>query len=190
VGTKIAIIGNAAGGKSTLARAWSRVHGIPLLVIDDVQWKPNWTTGDEAEVLAAEAKLVAESDRWIIDGFGPWPLIESRFERAETIVFIDYPVWVHYYMAAERQIKSALGQDMHEPAGCRFADVTKLLFEIIWRVHDVHRPRIIELLKQYHASGKVLTIESPEVLDTFAINDCNLGTDWRTEPAAQPATSN
>ncbi|CAN5686720.1 DNA topology modulation protein [soil metagenome] len=177
---RIAIIGNAAGGKSTLARALSRVHNIPLLVIDHVQFTPNWGRADEADVFAAQKRILA-NDRWIIDGFGPWPSIEERFERADTVILIDYPLQTHCTMAAERQVASALGKHLHEAPGCRFVDVTRRMFESIFRVHEQIRPKILASLQRYRMTGKVITITSPEELDRLAEEKFQLGADWRKD---------
>lgn len=39
---RIAVIGNAGGGKSTLCRKLSKAKNIPLYPIDRIQWKPGW----------------------------------------------------------------------------------------------------------------------------------------------------
>jgi len=40
---RISIIGNAGGGKSLFALRIGRALGIPVRVLDDVQWQPGWT---------------------------------------------------------------------------------------------------------------------------------------------------
>src|SRR3982750_2556107 len=40
--TRIAIIGNAAGGKSTLARKMSTARGLPCIEVDTLLWQEGW----------------------------------------------------------------------------------------------------------------------------------------------------
>ena len=40
--TRVAIIGNAGGGKSLLARYLGETLRLPVHTIDDVQWDPGW----------------------------------------------------------------------------------------------------------------------------------------------------
>jgi adenylate kinase family enzyme len=67
---RVAVIGNAGGGKSTLTRALAAKSGLPLYPVDKVQWQPGWQAVPEAEVTAALDAYAAEP-RWVIDGWGP-----------------------------------------------------------------------------------------------------------------------
>jgi len=40
--TRVAVIGNAGGGKSTMCRSLRHVQQLPYYAIDKIQWKPNW----------------------------------------------------------------------------------------------------------------------------------------------------
>jgi adenylate kinase family enzyme len=71
---RIAIIGNAGGGKSTLARALSQRMRAPWVSVDQLQWSPGWTPRPEAEVEGRLDEIQARP-KWIIDGWGPWPQV-------------------------------------------------------------------------------------------------------------------
>ena len=66
---RIAVIGNAGGGKSTLARALAMRRGLPYVEIDALLWRDGWQPAPEEEYEAAHARLIAEP-RWVIDGLG------------------------------------------------------------------------------------------------------------------------
>ncbi len=38
--TRVAIIGNAGGGKSTMARKLAAARGLPYFAVDKFQWRP------------------------------------------------------------------------------------------------------------------------------------------------------
>jgi len=87
---RIAVIGNGGGGKSTLARALGKTLDLPVHEVDEVQWLPGWRRAPLDEV-APILEGWAADDAWIIDGFGPWPVIDRRMGRADTIVYVDLP---------------------------------------------------------------------------------------------------
>jgi len=167
--TRVALIGNAAGGKSTLARRLAAATQLALHHVDRLQYAPDWTVRPEADVTRALDEA-ASADRWVIDGWGPWPTIERRFARADTLIWIDHPLWVHFWWAAERQIAIAQGE-----AGARSdgppdpepLSRTRQLFETIWGV-DRLRPRLAELIDRHRQGRAVHHLRSPEELDRFA----------------------
>lgn len=56
--TRIAIIGNAGGGKSTVSRNLRDILGLPLHAIDQLQWLPGWKAAPQEEFAEAHAKLL------------------------------------------------------------------------------------------------------------------------------------
>ena len=58
-----------------------------------------------ADVAAAHAAWLAEP-AWIIDGFGGMDLIARRFAAADTIIFVDFPLYTHYWWALKRQART------------------------------------------------------------------------------------
>ena len=138
--TRVAVIGNAGGGKSTLCREVSSLLGLPYHAIDKIQWLPGWRMMPEAEFRVRHDALVAQ-ERWIIDGLGPWRDIERRFDAADTIVFIDYPFWRHLLWASKRQIRSVLLGRADGPEGCPMWRVTFKLYRMMWWLHRELRPK-------------------------------------------------
>jgi hypothetical protein len=109
-------------------------------------------------------------DRWIIDGWGPWSSVEDRMILSDAIIFVDLPLWMHFWLAAERQIAIARGQDRTDPVeGCDDLAITRRLFETIWHVDQKLKPRLIPLVDRY-APGRefhhVTTLEQLDLLTT------------------------
>jgi len=166
---RIALVGNAAGGKSTLARRLETALGLPRLEIDHIQWLPGWQVADPAEVTRKhDGFLAAHPDAWIIDGWGPWPTIARRLELAGAVVFVDLPIWQHYHHAAERQLALQRGEPATTPPGCDLLTATGPLFETIWRVHNEHRPRVLAMLAELPAA-RVHHVQSPAALAELAL---------------------
>jgi hypothetical protein len=99
------------------------------------------------------------ASRWIIDGLGTIESIPERLASATDIVLVDLPLWVHFWLAAERQQNWATLE--HPPAGIRRAPPLKGLFETIWRVHNDWMPEIRRLVRLEEEGGKrVFRIET------------------------------
>ncbi len=129
---KVMIIGNGGGGKTTLAYQLAAQYALPLHEIDALQFQPGWIATPEP-ALRQTIEQIQQTDRWLIDGFGPWELIEARARLADTIIFVDHPIWVHFWWACERQIAAALGTPrLGGPPACDLRDVTKRMFETLW----------------------------------------------------------
>ena len=164
--SRIAIIGNGGGGKSTLARAISSSMNLPLLEVDHVQFAPGWVRVDPLEV-ARICDEFASQESWIIDGFGPWESILNRFMLAEVIVFVDFPVWIHYLWAAERQIAAEKGLPVSGPPGCDYRGKTREMFETLWHVDQKIRPKILEEFGRLKESQKIVQLRSPEEMEMW-----------------------
>jgi len=165
--TRAVVIGNGGGGKSTLARALAVRHELLWCSVDQIQWAPGWEPTPD-NVVVERIRAVMARDRWIIDGWGPWPSIEERIQLADTLIFVDLPLWMHFWLAAERQICVARGQPRSDPVeGCEDLAITRRLFETIWHVDQNLKPQLLELVDRY-ASGRdyhhVTTLEQLEGL--------------------------
>ena len=104
---RVVVTGNAGGGKTILSKQLSRSTGLPLFLLDQVLWKPGWQALSLSEFDAVHQELI-QKDAWIIEGVGYDETLEARFDRADTIVFLDFPLLRHYWWAAKRQIKHSI----------------------------------------------------------------------------------
>ena len=167
MGGRIAIVGNGGGGKSTVAARLAASRELPYYSVDQVQWHPGWMAAPSADV-ASVLDGWADEPAWVIDGWGPWPSIERRLQRATRIIFVDFPLWAHFWLAAERQISIARGVPRADPIdGCDDTQITRRLFETIWRVDQEAKPELVRLVERYQ-HGKVYEhITSPDLLDAI-----------------------
>ncbi len=165
---RIVILGNTAGGKSTLARQLSKKRGWPHIEIDRLYWQADWSVTPRDIYERQHAEKIKDDD-WIIDGGGDLSSIRARIDRATEIILIDMPLWVHFWLAAERQILWASGKIEHPPAGIADMPPTRRLFEIIWEVDRDWMPTLRALCDEQEARGKVVTrLNSIDDLNAFA----------------------
>lgn len=165
---RIVVIGNAGAGKSTLARKLAARRGLPHVEIDALLWQPGWELTPSEIYESEHARLIAGAD-WVIDGLGRRESIPARLARATEIVLVDMPLWMHFWLAAERQIAWSAGRLDHPPAGALEMPETELLFRTIWEVDRNWMPEIRALVANEEARGKRLhRLATVEDLSGFA----------------------
>ena len=160
--TRVAVIGNAGGGKSTLCRQLSTTRGLPHFPVDQMQWRPGWKPVSPEEFAAVHEDLL-ERPAWIIDGFGPWEVVEKRLDRADTIIFIDHPLWRHYWWATKRQV---MGRS-DAPEGCPMWPMTFQLYRMMWRLHRDVRPKLLAALETRRRAAHIFHLRSPKEIQAF-----------------------
>ena len=78
----------------------------------------------------------------MIDGLGQKASIPERIDRATEIILVDMPIWMHFWLAAERQIAWATGTLDHSPGGIAQMASTEHLFRTIWEVDRTWMPNL------------------------------------------------
>jgi adenylate kinase family enzyme len=164
------VIGNSGGGKSTLARRLSSAWKCDHVEIDGLMWQPGWELTPVEVYNAEHARLIA-TESWIIDGLGRLDSIPGRLARATDIVLIDMPLWMHFWLAAERQIRWSSGALEHPPAGLTKMPSTEALFRTIWEVDQNWMPEIRQLVALEEQQGKrIFRLASISDLDRFEVS--------------------
>ena len=165
--TRIVVIGNAGGGKSTLARKLAERRGLEHIEIDRLLWQDGWVL-TPTEIYMRRHREIIDGDAWIIDGLGQQASIPERIRRATEIILIDMPLWMHFWLAAERQIAWAHGELDHAPGGIAQMPPTKGLFKTIWEVDQTWMAEVRALCKKAETEGKIVTrLTSVDELDAF-----------------------
>lgn len=166
--SRIVIIGNAGGGKSTLARTLAKQRLLRHVEIDRLLWQEGWKLSPIDVYLKQHAEIIS-SDGWVIDGLGQQASIPDRLARATDIILIDMPVWMHFWLAAERQIAWTTGTLKHPPGGISTVPPLEALFRTIWEVEQNWMPEVRALCISAEAKGTTVTrIASLEDLNAFA----------------------
>jgi adenylate kinase family enzyme len=158
---KIVIVGNAGAGKTTLSLRLSEIHGISVTHVDSVQFLAGMKIRPHGESIATLKKIEALSS-WIIEGYGPFELIENRFQLADRIVFIDFSVWRHLWWSTKRQIKNAWSKREELPEGCdefSFKQTAKL-YRTILKMNEKMRPELLKIFARDDLKHKVIHVTS------------------------------
>ena len=165
---RIAVIGNAGGRKTTLSRLLAEALDLAIHHVDSIQYQPGWTRTPSAECDRTLNEMAA-TERWIIDGFGGDGAIERRMQSADTVVFVDFPLSVHYWWAFKRQWQSRRRQRLELPDDCPEFTLrySWKLATVMWKVHRRYRPWFTKLVNGLADDVAVFHIRSPKEWKAF-----------------------
>lgn len=86
---RILVVGVTGAGKSTLARAVGRRLDVPYHEMDALYFTgPGWAVNAE---LAETVARLAAGPCWIVDSLGYPEVRDLLWERADTVLWLDYP---------------------------------------------------------------------------------------------------
>ena len=106
---RIAVVGRAGAGKTTVALRLGEALGLPVVHLDALFWQPDWTPVPRALFEERQAAAIAE-DRWIIDGgYLTPPCWPQRARRADLIVVAEAPLLVCLWRVIRRSLRRSAG---------------------------------------------------------------------------------
>jgi adenylate kinase family enzyme len=157
---KIAIIGNAGSGKSTLGETLHKKLGIPLYYLDQYYWKPGWQKPESAE-FEKEHHQLCDKDEWIIEGVAT-RLFDYRASKADVIIFLDISPWLCLYRVFKRCLLNfGKVRDSSAP-GCHEIMPSIQFLKFIWRFDKERKPLIEDLLEKYSTTKKIFIVKNTD----------------------------
>lgn len=163
---RISICGNSGAGKSTFAQKLSQCSKLPVYHLDRVQFRPDWELTPEAEFNAIHQKWLAQPS-WIIEGVGPWPALKSRFEAADTLIYLDFPPEYCVQMARKRLEEDRLAPNPFLPENAPYAAKADKQETVIHFFQREWRPKILKLLESLREDRNVFIFTQPDALEDF-----------------------
>jgi len=164
-GRKVAVFGNAGGGKSTLARKLAALTGLPLFPLDMIQYRASGPVPHE-EYLKAHAELL-KREAWIIDGFGDRKSAWERFAAADTLIHVDLSVLRHFAWITKRLVKGLFVTPEGWPEGSPMISSTLSSYRVLRSCNRYLTPRYRELVAQASATKRVHHLTSPAAIAAF-----------------------
>lgn len=163
---RVAIFGNAGGGKSTLARRLADITGLPLFVIDKMRFMSGGAAVPHDEYVASHANVL-RSDKWIIDGFENAAMAWERFTQADTLIHVDLAITRHYWWVTKRFAKGFFVDPEGWPKDSPLWSSTMSGYKVISRCHRNLTPRYRQLLVDSAASKRTYHLRTPNEMAVF-----------------------
>jgi len=159
---RVVVLGNGGSGKSQLSRELSRLTGLPVVHLDPLFWRPGWQAGPRDEFRRDLAAGVAR-DRWIIDG-NFVNAGDTRFERADTAIFLDLSRRICITRALRRFVRERRQPRPDLPEGCQEA-LDRDFLKWMWNFDRDDRPQILERVRQSDAD--LIHLRSPAEVEGY-----------------------
>jgi adenylate kinase family enzyme len=155
--SRIVVIGNSAGDKSTLSLRLANRRDLPRFDSDYLLWQdPGWRPASPHVYAREHAEIIAQN-RWVIDGLGRQDSISGRLARSTEIILIDMPLWMHFWVATEWQREWARRPLNAPPTFPEELPPTWELFKTIWEVDQIWMPDIRRMCVVAEREGKTVT---------------------------------
>lgn len=163
---KVAVFGNAGGGKSTLSKRLSQITGLPLHVLDKIQYQSGGKPVPNEDYKRAHQQILV-TDRWIIDGFGCMETLWLRLNEADSLVFVDLPLYVHFWWVTKRLIGGYFKPPEGWPENSPILKSSLTSYRVLWLCHKYLTPKYREYIEQAQSTKNVYHLRSTEQISQF-----------------------
>jgi adenylate kinase family enzyme len=161
---RVAVIGSGGAGKSVFSTELGRRTGLPVVHLDRHFWSPGWVAMED-EPWAARVRELAAGERWIMDGnySGTMPI---RFERADTVIFLDLPRVLCLLSVIWRSLRHrrTARPDM---ADGNPEKLDPAFLQWIWNYPRTRRPAIVRQLGDLPSTTNVVRLTSRRAMREF-----------------------
>ena len=163
---RVAIFGNAGGGKSTLAGELAAITGLPLTVIDKLQCPSGGVRIPHEQYLRAHAALLA-SDEWIIDGYGCSRSVWQRLDAADTLIHVDLPLSVHTLGVTKRLVTGLFAAPVGWPENSPIVGSSIESYKVLWPCHRRLTPKYRSYVAKAALCKRVFHLRSRRDMKQF-----------------------
>jgi adenylate kinase family enzyme len=169
---KVAVFGNAGGGKSTLSKRLSQITDLPLHILDKIKYQSGGTEVPHEDYKRVHQQILA-TDRWIIDGFGCMETLWLRLNEADTLIFVDLPLYVHGWLVTKRFITGYFKPPSGWPDNSPILRSSLNSYRVLWLCHKYLTPKYREYIEQAQSMKNVYHIRSiKEISQFFKLIEC------------------
>lgn len=165
---KVAVFGNTGGGKSTLSLRLAAVTGLPLHILDKIEYQSGGAKVPQEDYKCAHQQILA-NHQWIIDGFGCMETLWLRLDAADTLVYVDLPLYVHFWWVTKRLVTGWVKPPEGWPENSPVLKSSLNSYRVLWLCHKHLTPKYREYIEQAQSVKSVYHIRSAwQILEFFA----------------------
>lgn len=163
---KITVFGKPGSGKSTLSKSLSVATGIQLHQLDSIVYEKSGTLIDRNSFDLTHQNILA-ANSWIIEGFGPIDSFNERLVAADTLIYIDLPYFVSYWLVTKRLLKSWLVKPEGWPDGSSVFKGTMQSYKMLMLSPKFWHGEFLKKLNKISSNKSLYVINSIAELNSF-----------------------
>ena len=163
---KVAVFGNAGGGKSTLSKRLAEITGLPLYVLDKIKYQAGGAEVPQEDYERAHQKILL-ADQWLIDGFGCMETLWLRLDQADSLVFVDLPLPLHFWWVTKRLLTGRFKPPEGWPEKSPILKSSLTSYRALWLCHNYLTPRYRAYIEQAQSTKRVYHLRSTEQISHF-----------------------
>jgi adenylate kinase family enzyme len=161
---RVMIVGSAGSGKSTLGRRLGATLGLPVVHLDTLYWRPGWVEPSQEE-WREQVRLAVQPEAWVIDG-NYSATMDLRFERADTVIFLDIPRRACLYRVLKRSIRHRGRVRSDCAPGCP-ERVQWHFLKWVWTYPKQRRPAMLGRLEEAKPTVHVVRLRNGWEIEAF-----------------------
>jgi adenylate kinase family enzyme len=162
---RIVITGCSGSGKSTLARELGSRLGLPVVHLDALYWQPGWKAHPDREAFQAQIHEIEKGERWIIDGGYLTGHAARRYERADTAILMDFPLWLCLWGVLWRVVEFRWKSRPDMAPGCP-ERIDPEFLAYVWNYQRKILPKREQEIARYF-KGKPIRLHSRREVEAF-----------------------
>jgi len=166
---KIVVFGKPGSGKSTLSKNLALATEIKLHALDSIVYKKNGDKVDRA-TYDQQHENILSSNSWIIDGLGPIESFYQRLDAADTLIYIDLPYIVSYWLVTKRLLKGLFVKPEGWPDGSSVLKGTLEGYKVLRICPKFWNREFMQKLEKISNNKSLYVIRSVSELNSFVDN--------------------
>lgn len=170
---KVAVFGNAGGGKSRLSKKLAEITNLPLYVLDKIQYQAGGQEVPSQDYQRIHEQIL-KSDKWLIDGYGCPETLWSRLNAADTLVYIDLPLYRHFIWVTKRLIGGLFKNPEGWPENSPILKSSITSYQVLLACHKYLTPKYREYVSNQSVTKNVYHLKSTKDISQFLADIENL----------------
>ncbi len=163
---RIVVFGKPGSGKSVLSKNLAAATSIKLHALDSIEFRKNGVRVDRATYDVQHEEILS-SDSWIIDGFGPVDSFYNRLDAADTLIYIDLPYVVSYWLVTKRFLLGMFVKPGGWPEGSSILKGTVESYKVLKLCPKFWNDRFMKKLETLSNQKSLHVIRSISELSNF-----------------------
>jgi len=167
---RISVIGTSGSGKTTFANELAGILRIPHVELDVLYWEAGWEPAPR-DVFRSRVREAVGADRWVVDGNYSTSARDLVWERADTIVWLDFSFAVTLGRVLRRTLyRLVTGEECCNGNRERLGTALSRDSVIMWTLQSYKRHRVeypFLLAVQEQQGAQTVRLHSPGEADRW-----------------------